>query len=142
MGFKKIQISAQNSKRLAFGFNEKHQFAVNTDRNSTFLGRKAHILDRLHTMVPYRIFTGLKKFQILAQNPKGGSIRFYQKHKFTVKSDRKSVFRGCKTHISDQLHIIVQYISFYVFYRISNFGSKFKGGSLRFYEKMPACGKN
>jgi hypothetical protein len=56
MGFKKIQISAQNPKGLAFGFIEKRQFAAKTNRNSVFLGCKAHISDRLHITVPYISF--------------------------------------------------------------------------------------
>jgi hypothetical protein len=31
MSFKKIQISAQNPNVLAFGFDEKHQFAAKTN---------------------------------------------------------------------------------------------------------------
>jgi hypothetical protein len=51
MGFKKFQILAQNSTVLAFGFIEKYQFVTKTDRNSVFIGREAHIPDRLYIMV-------------------------------------------------------------------------------------------
>jgi hypothetical protein len=53
MGFKKFQISAQNPKVLAFGFTKKRQFVAETDRNSVFLGREAHIPDWLYIMVLY-----------------------------------------------------------------------------------------
>jgi hypothetical protein len=45
--FKKNQILAQNSKGLAFGFTKKTPLCKKTDRNSVFLGRKAHIPYRL-----------------------------------------------------------------------------------------------
>jgi hypothetical protein len=51
MSFNKFQILAQNPKGLAFEFIEERQFVVKTNRNSVFLGRKAHIPDRLHIMV-------------------------------------------------------------------------------------------
>jgi hypothetical protein len=60
---------------------------------------------------------------------------FTEKLQFTSKTDQNSIFLGCKTHILDQLHIIVPHISFYGFFKKSNFGSKFKWVSLRFYRK-------
>jgi hypothetical protein len=42
---KKIEIWAQNLKGLVNGFIENRQFAVNTNRNSKFLGRKNNIPD-------------------------------------------------------------------------------------------------
>jgi hypothetical protein len=45
MGFKIIQILAQNPNVLAYGFTEDHQFAAKTNRNFVFLGRDPHILD-------------------------------------------------------------------------------------------------
>jgi hypothetical protein len=56
MCFLKFQISAQNLNGLAFSFTEKCQFTVKIDRNSVFLTRKAHILDRLHIIAPYISF--------------------------------------------------------------------------------------
>jgi hypothetical protein len=85
-GFKKIQISAQKSNALAFGFIEKRQFATKTDQNFAFFGREAQI--------------------------------------------------------SDQFYIMVLYIIFYEFFKNSNFGSKFKCLSLRFYRKTLVCDKN
>jgi hypothetical protein len=45
MGFKKIQIFAQNRYVLAYGFTEYHKFAAKTDRNYVFLVRDPHIPD-------------------------------------------------------------------------------------------------
>jgi hypothetical protein len=45
MGFEKTQIFTQNSKVLAYCFNENRQFGTKTDQNSIFLGRDPHILD-------------------------------------------------------------------------------------------------
>ncbi|WP_428028741.1 hypothetical protein [Arcobacter sp.] len=67
MGIKKIQIFAQNTYVLAYGFNENRQFAAKTDRNSIFLGQESHILDQLYIMVYY---TGFYRFKKIAQNPK------------------------------------------------------------------------
>jgi hypothetical protein len=53
---KKIQILAKNSKVLAFDSTEKCQFVTKTDRNTVFIGRGAHILDRLYIMVLYLKF--------------------------------------------------------------------------------------
>jgi hypothetical protein len=58
MGFKKIKILSQKPKVLAFGFAEKRQFVAKTDRNSVFLGRDTHILDRLYILVLYISFYG------------------------------------------------------------------------------------
>jgi hypothetical protein len=46
MGFKKIQMFAQNSYVLAYGFTKNHQFMTKTDLNSIFLGHDPCILDR------------------------------------------------------------------------------------------------
>jgi hypothetical protein len=62
MSFKKIQILAQNPKVLAFGFTEKCQFVTKTNINSVFVGREAHIPDRLYIMVIYLKFYGFNFF--------------------------------------------------------------------------------
>jgi hypothetical protein len=58
MGFKKNQISSQNTKVLAFVFIKKHQIVAKTDRNSVFLGCEAHIPYRVHIMVMFIHFYG------------------------------------------------------------------------------------
>jgi hypothetical protein len=115
MGFKEFQISTQNPKGLAHRFTEKLHFSAKTDRNSVCLGRNMQILDQLHIIVLYINFYGFKKNQISAQNPKGLVHRFTVKLELVAKTDRNSVFFGRNTYISDQLHIIVPYISFYGF---------------------------
>jgi hypothetical protein len=94
-------------KGLAFSFTEKCQFTVKIDRNSVFLTRKAHILDRLHIKASYISFYGFF-FQILTQNLKGLAVSFIEKHQFAIKSDRSSVFLGYKVHILYQLCIMVR----------------------------------
>jgi hypothetical protein len=59
-----------------------------------------------------------------------------------IKTDRNSVFIGREAHIPDRLYIMVMYLKFYGFQKISNLGSKFKGVSLRFYWKMSVSDKN
>jgi hypothetical protein len=58
MGFKKIQILAQNTKVLVFGFTEKSKLVTKTDINSIFLSREAHIPDWLYIMITYINFCG------------------------------------------------------------------------------------
>jgi hypothetical protein len=43
---------------VAYGFTENRQFGAKTDRNSIFLGRDPHMVDRLSKMVPYMNFYG------------------------------------------------------------------------------------
>jgi hypothetical protein len=45
MGFKKIQIFAQNPMVSTYGFTEDDQLAAKPDQNSVFLGRDPHIPD-------------------------------------------------------------------------------------------------
>jgi hypothetical protein len=99
MGYKKFQILSQNPKGLAFDFIKKCRFATKIDRNSVFLGRKAQILNRLHIMVSYISFYGLKKNQILAQNPKVLAFGFTEKCYFVAKTDRNFIFLGRKAQI-------------------------------------------
>jgi hypothetical protein len=56
MGFQKIKIFAQNPNVLAYGFSENHQLGAKSNRNSVFLGRDPHIVDRLYIMVLYMSF--------------------------------------------------------------------------------------
>jgi hypothetical protein len=46
---------------LAYG-TENLQFAAKTDRNSIFIGRDTHILDRLYIIILYMSFYGFSKF--------------------------------------------------------------------------------
>jgi hypothetical protein len=66
-------------------------------------------------MVLYINFTGFKKFQILAQNPKMLAFGFIEKRQFVTTTDQNSVFHGHKAHIPCRLHIIVRFINFYGF---------------------------
>jgi hypothetical protein len=43
---------------VAYGFTENRQFGAKTDRNSIFLGRDPHMVDRLSKTVPYMNFYG------------------------------------------------------------------------------------
>jgi hypothetical protein len=66
---------SQNPKGFTFGFTENANLRQN-DRNSVFLGCKAHIPDQLHIRVPYISFYVFKKNQILAKNLKGLAFDF------------------------------------------------------------------
>jgi hypothetical protein len=52
--FKKNSNFFSKSKG-AFGFTEKCQFTIKTDRNSVFFGRDTHIPDRLYIMISHKI---------------------------------------------------------------------------------------
>ena len=67
---------------------------------------------------------------------------FTENHQFGAKTNRNSVFLGHYPHIVDQLSIMVSYMNFYGFWRISHFCSKFIGVTLRFYRKSQVWGKN
>jgi hypothetical protein len=62
--------------RCAYGFTVNRQFAAKTDRNSVFLGRDPHILDRLYIMVLYLSFHGFSNFRSKSVCV---SLRFYRK---------------------------------------------------------------
>jgi hypothetical protein len=71
---------------------------------------------------------GFKKNQIFTQNP------YVLANDFT--GNRNTVFLGRDPDTADQLYIIVSYMSFYGFSKISNFRSKYISVSLRFYQKV------
>jgi hypothetical protein len=58
-----------------------------------------------------------------------------------AKTDRNYVFLGRDPRIPNRLSITLPYFNFYGFWKISRFCSKFKGGSLRFYRKLPVWGQ-
>jgi hypothetical protein len=61
---------------------------------------------------------------------------------FRAKTDRNWVFLGRDPHIADRLYIIVPYMSFYGFWKNSNFRSKFIGVTLRFCRNSPVWAEN
>jgi hypothetical protein len=110
MDYKKFQISAQNPKVLvSLRFYRKLQFEAQSNRNYVFLGREAHIPSWLYTMVLYRNFMALKKFQTLAENAKLLAFDFTEKCQFTAKTDRNSVFLCHEANILDRLYKIICY---------------------------------
>jgi hypothetical protein len=84
-------------------------------RNSAFLIREAHILDRLYIMVLHISFYMFKKNQILAQNLKLLALSFTKNEILWQKLYQNSAFIGHEAHILDRLYIMFQYISFYEF---------------------------
>jgi hypothetical protein len=80
MSFKKIQISAQNIKVLAFGFNEKHYFTGKNDRNSIFFYYEAHIPYRLYILVLCINFDKFFQKSYFGSKSIGASIRFERKN--------------------------------------------------------------
>jgi hypothetical protein len=93
-------------------------------------------------MVRYTSFYIFKKNHFLAQNTKVLAFGFTEKRQSEATTYRNYVFLGREAHILDWLYIIALYRNLYGFFKISNFGSKSKHFSLRFYQKMPVCGKN
>jgi hypothetical protein len=77
----------------------------------------------------------------LAQNTKVLVFDFTEKHQFVAQTDRNSVFFGRKTQITDRLHIMIMYISFYGFFKIK-FQLKIQRGYPSFLPKTHVCGKN
>jgi hypothetical protein len=126
---------------LAFSFIKKHQFAIKTNRNSLFLGRETHILDQLYIIVLYISFYEFKKIKFWHKIRRCW-LRFYQKRQFVIKTDWNSLILGHKAHVRNQVYIIFMYISFYEFWKFSNFGLKSKGVSFGSYRKALVCDKN
>jgi hypothetical protein len=81
---------------LVFGFIEKRQLAAQTNRNSVFLGREAHILNWLYIIVLYKIFTGFQIFEILTQNPMMLAFDFTEKQQFRQKLTKTLYFLTVK----------------------------------------------
>jgi hypothetical protein len=77
MGFEKTQIFAQIPLLLAYCFTEIRQFEVKTDHNSLFLGRHAHIMDRLYIIVMYMSFYGYRKYSNFCSKYVGVILWFY-----------------------------------------------------------------
>jgi hypothetical protein len=61
---------------------------------------------------------------------------FTEKLQFTSKTDQNSIFLGCKTHILDQLHIIVPHISFYGFLKNQILAQNSNGLAFGFIENV------
>jgi hypothetical protein len=70
------------------------------------------------------------------------AYRFTENRQFVANTDRNYIFLSRDPHISDQLYIMVPYMSCYNFLKNSNFRSKSIGVSLRFYQKSPVCDNN
>jgi hypothetical protein len=85
---------------------------------------------------------GFEKIHIFAQNPWVLACGFTENCQFGAKTDRNSVFLGRDTRIANRLSITVPYFNFYGFQKISHFCSKSMGVIVRFYRKLPVCGKN
>jgi hypothetical protein len=127
---------------LDYDFTKNSQFAAKTDRNSVFLWRDPHILDREYLMVPYMSFYRFLKNSNFHSKYVGVSINYTENRQFRAKTNRNSVFLGCDSHIIDWLYITIPYMNFYRFWKNSIFRSKSIGVSLRFYRKSLVWGIN
>jgi hypothetical protein len=67
---------------------------------------------------------------------------FTKNRQFGVKIDRNSVFLSREWHITDWLFITFPCMSFYGFWKNSNFRLKSIGVSLKFYQNRHFGGKN
>jgi hypothetical protein len=67
------------------------------------------------------IFRGFKKYRVSTHNPNGFAFSFTEKHMFTMKTGRKSIFHPHEVNILARLSIIVLYTIFEGFekYRVS-----------------------
>jgi hypothetical protein len=64
------------SKGVSLRFTENRQFRAKTDRNSVFLGRCPHIVNRLYIMVPYMSFYRFWTNSNFRSKSVGVSLRF------------------------------------------------------------------
>jgi hypothetical protein len=103
--FEVLKISGFGSKPkgVSVRFYKKYLFMTKMDRQSVFPPRVAHILSWLYILVLYTNFRGLEKYRFSAQNAKGFGFGFTNKCLFTVKTDQKSIFHLCETHILSQI---------------------------------------
>jgi hypothetical protein len=88
----------------------------------------------------YEFLWVFKKFKFLLKMVL--DYGFTENRQFAAKTDRNSVFLGPDTHISDRLYLMVLYMSFYRFSKISNFQSKSICVTLWFSWKSTFCDKN
>jgi hypothetical protein len=58
-----------------------------------------------------------------------------------AKTHQNSIFLDREAYILDSLYIVVSHMSFYEIAKFSNICSKYKGVSLRFYQKSLVCSK-
>jgi hypothetical protein len=87
------------------------------------------------------IFLGFEKYRDSAQNSKELVFDFTKKKTF-VHHENKPKFHPHEAHILSQLDVSVLYINVYGFRKILSFGSKPKGVSHRFYQKIVVRNKN
>jgi hypothetical protein len=95
----------------------------------------------IHNGLVYEFLRVLKKLKFLLKSI-GLSLGFSEHRQFGAKTDTDSLFLVRNPHIADRIYITVSYLSFYRFWKNSNFHSKSVGVSLRFYGKSPFRGKN
>jgi hypothetical protein len=112
---------------LAFDFYRKYQFMTKTDQNSIFYGHESHIPCRLHIVVMHINFYGLKKKSNFGSNPKVLALSL-QKNASLRQNLTETLYSRSVIH-NDIVY------DFYEFLKNSNFNSKSKGVSLRFYRK-------
>jgi hypothetical protein len=80
---------------------------MKTCRKFVFHPRETHISSIFDIKVLYMIFLVFSKYQVSLQNPRGVAFSFIEKHLFTMKICRKSVFHHCEAHIIFCLDISV-----------------------------------
>jgi hypothetical protein len=113
-GFEKYRLSAENPKH-DFGFTEKSLFVMKTGQKIVFHSCEAYILSRIVISMLYKKFRHFKKYRVSAKNSNVLAFDFTKNGLFTIKTDRKSVYHPCETHILARLDITVLYIFFFMF---------------------------
>jgi hypothetical protein len=92
VGFEKENQFFYQNPQSAFDFIKKRQFVVNTDQNSVFLRREAHIPNLLYIKVIYVSFMGFLKIQSLDQNLKMLTFGFTENTSLCQKHTKTSYF--------------------------------------------------
>jgi hypothetical protein len=140
MSFKKLKFSF-NIHRWAYGFTKNLQIGEKLTETRYFFIVTPYYASILYNNHIYEFLHVLKKLKVLLKIHRL-AYDFTENHQFGVKTDRNSIFLGRDRHILDRLYITVPYMSFYGFFKKSNFRSKFIGVSLRFYRISQVWGKN
>jgi hypothetical protein len=126
---------------LAYDCTKNQQFWTKTDQNFVFLGCDPHIADQLYKTAPYMSFYRFWKNSNFRSKSISVRLRFTENHLFGAKIDQNSVFLGYDPHIVDRLYIMIPYMSFYEFWKNSNFRSKSVAVSIWFYQKSLVWGQ-
>jgi hypothetical protein len=106
LDFEKYQIFAQNTKRVSLQCYKKMFVRDENwpEIHISWLWGSSYAPVR-HYGIVHKLFEVFKK-SIFGSKPKGVSIGFTEKHKFTIKTDHKSIFNGRDDHLLPQIDVM------------------------------------